>query len=369
MAATKFNPHTFLEDWSEEKYSPTHSGKMLAQCIREAFDIPASDDYIYRAQAHTTLDITQRAIAAKQAHGLHDWYNYDDEGNAIPSQHPSPEEITAYTTLFTPSTNLPKALSSFHKSAKSSTLRASISAHLITRFHNTSTTPGLLPAKKDRQHKNPYLDLWTYSCHELEWAGPLPSTLYTKISHHILPIFYHHFGCVVPTYAALHIIAKLAQPAKPSKEAVLPILDIGSGNGYWTYMLRNFPAGAIGLKDLDVRAVDNQLSEYRITWIEDTITTTGLSYLRDNDGGKGCVLLLVYPQATGKFTGPVLKAFEGDRIVVAGTQNGNGFTGFQDVVVDEWAEKNLTAFELTLRIPLPSFAGKDEALFVFQRRK
>ena len=81
------------------------------------------------------------------------------------------------------------------------------------------------------------------------------------------------------------------------------------------------------------------------------------------------MLLLVYPQATGDFTAPILKQFEGDAIVVAGTQNANGFTAFQDCIVDEWVEKNLLAFELTLRVPLPSFAGKDEALFVFQRRK
>jgi hypothetical protein len=247
-------------------------------------------------------------------------------------------------------------------------LRHGIANHLTSRFHNTSN--GLLPTKKARSHVNPYYSLWTYSCHELEWAGPLPSTTHTKISHHILPIFYHHFGCVVPSYAALHAITKLAQPAKPSKEPVLPILDIGSGNGYWSYMLRNFPISDIsGAKALDVRAIDNQLSEYRVLWVRDTIKSDGQAYLKQHDNGKGCVLLLVYPQATGNFTGPILKAFEGDAIVVAGTQNGNGFTGFQDMVVDEWVQKNLSAFELTLRMPLPSFAGKDEALFVFQRKK
>jgi hypothetical protein len=166
------------------------------------------------------------------------------------------------------------------------------------------------------------------------------------------------------------VLAKLAQPAKPSTEPVRPILDVGSGNGYWTYMLRHFPLAHIGAtKPLDVRAIDNALSEYRITWIDDTIKMDGKEHLKKNDGGKGCVLLLVYPQATGDFTGPMLKAFEGDAIVVAGTQNGNGFTGFREQVVDAWVEKNLPAFELTLRMPLPSFAGKDEALFVFQRKK
>lgn len=216
-------------------------------------------------------------------------------------------------------------------------------------------------------HKNPYLAFWTYTCHELEWAGPLPSTSFTRTSHHILPVLYHHFGCVVPSYAALHVLARLSQPAKPSKEAVRPILDIGSGNGYWTFMLRNLALEGAMLP-LQVRAVDNGLSEYRVTWVSDTIKLDGVRYLKENNAGRGCVLLLVYPQATGGFTESVLRAFEGDSIVIAGTQNGNGFTAFQHMVVDEWMDKNLPAFELVLRMPLPSFAGKDEALFVFQRR-
>lgn len=196
----------------------------------------------------------------------------------------------------------------------------------------------------------------------------------------MLPIFYHHFGCVVPSYAALHVIAKLAQPAKPSKEPVRPILDVGSGNGYWTYILRQFVGPDPSWKALEVHAVDNQLSEYRISWVEDTMVADGVKFLKSGkikgeagersvDGGKGCVLLLVYPQATGGFTESVLRAYKGDTIVVAGTQNGNGFTGFQDCRVDEWVAREMKEFELVLRMPLPSFAGKDEGLFVFQRRK
>jgi hypothetical protein len=132
----------------------------------------------------------------------------------IEPQHPSNDEITAYTTLFDPSLNLPKALNGFKSNAKANTLRHGVANHLVSRFHNT--TNGLLPSKKARTHVNPYYSLWTYSCQELEWAGPLPSTTLTKISHHILPIFYHHFGCIVPAYAALHVIAKLAQPSSQS---------------------------------------------------------------------------------------------------------------------------------------------------------
>ena len=97
MALKNFNPNTFLETWSDEKYSPTHSGKTFAQCIRAAFDIPETDKYIYRAQAETTLDITQRAIAAKRTHGMHGWY-HDEEGKPVSPTvsiiHPIPPAIT-----------------------------------------------------------------------------------------------------------------------------------------------------------------------------------------------------------------------------------------------------------------------------------
>lgn len=133
-------------------------------------------------------------------------------------------------------------------------------------------------------------------------------------------------------------------------------------------MLRRFPL-IEGMKELNVRPVDNGVSEYRVSWVKDTIKKDGIKYLEENEGGKACVLLLIYPQATGNFTGPLVKKFEGDTIVVAGTQNANGFTAFQNQIVDEWVTENIPSFELTLRMPLPSFAGKDEALFVFQRKK
>lgn len=82
MALKNFDSETFLQNWSEEKFNPDHSGKPLAQCLREAFGIPRSDAYVYRAQAETTLDATQRAIEAKRNHGLHGWY-HDDEGKPV----------------------------------------------------------------------------------------------------------------------------------------------------------------------------------------------------------------------------------------------------------------------------------------------
>ena len=134
-------------------------------------------------------------------------------------------------------------------------------------------------------------------------------------------------------------------------------------------MLRHFPLPTSDMKELEVHAVDNQVSEYRISWIGDTAISDGVEYLEKRvSGGKRCILLLVYPQATGSFTEKILRAFKGDVIVVAGTQNGNGFTGFQEEMIEAWVERELREFELVLRMPLPSFAGKDEGFYVWKRR-
>ena len=53
-------------------------------------------------------------------------------------------------------------------------------------------------------------------------------------------------------------------------------------------------------------------------------------------------------------------------MVVAGSQNANGFTAFKEPLV-EWFAREMKQWKKICQIPLPSFAGKDEALFVFER--
>ena len=81
------------------------------------------------------------------------------------------------------------------------------------------------------------------------------------------------------------------------------------------------------------------------------------------------MLLLVYPVVGAGFTAKVLDAYKGDTICVAGTQNQNGYTAFRDRRIDEYIEAEKPEFEKIIQLALPSFAGKDEALFVFERRK
>ena len=139
------------------------------------------------------------------------------------------------------------------------------------------------------------------------------------------------------------------------------VVEIGSGNGYWTYMLRR--------QGVEVKAVDNLQSEYRTLWIGDTVVKDGEKFLKDENGGMDSVLLLVYPVVGAGFTAKVLEAYKGDTICVAGTQNRNGYTAFRDRRIDDYMEAEKPEFEKTTQLALPSFAGKDEALFVFDRRK
>jgi hypothetical protein len=167
----------------------------------------------------------------------------------------------------------------------------------------------------------------------------------------MLPIYMHHFGCVVPSYESLQVIKKVANGK--------PVLDMGSGNGYWTLLLRNL--------GLTATAIDSGQSKWRTMWISDTVVTDGVQYLRKHSGRPDSVLLLVYPIVSGEFTRKVLENYRGTAICVAGTQNGNGYTGFKDMMVDEYMAKEKKGWEKIAQVPVPSFAGKDDALFVFRK--
>ena len=182
-------------------------------------------------------------------------------------------------------------------------------------------------------------------------------------------MFYHHFGCVCPTYDAISLLQQSAVSG-PEKAQQRPILEIGSGNGYWAYMLRK--SGAV------VYCVDNGASAWRTTWIGDTIAADGIEFVQKPPpklrtqlglGVANAILLLVYPQVSADFTGKILRAYQGDTIVLAGTQNSNGFTAFLEETISTWMAREAPDFEKTVQIPLPSFAGKDEALYIFTRKR
>ncbi|KAJ6262492.1 hypothetical protein Dda_3302 [Drechslerella dactyloides] len=349
-----FSPDSFFAAWPEDRRKDPVPDNDLRTAIIQAFGLKSEDSYVYHAIASVTLQQVQNAVADGGKRGLHAWYR-DDEGESnsgllvVTQLEPPPQaDITAYTSIFNPATASNKAFANFASNAKKQSLRASIASHLSA----LRLLPSTISIPRNKTHINPYLDFWQWSCHNLEWCGPNEATAAVKNSHHILPIFMHHFGCVCPSYESIEIIKTVSRKRS--------IIDMGSGNGYWTYMLRR--AG------LTVAAVDNMQSLWRTMWIDDTIVEDGIKYLKRKNSGKDDVLLLVYPIVSLDFTRQILAGYAGDVICIAGTQNANGYTAFKDITVGEYFEKEMKEFRKTVQVPLPSFAGKDEALYVFERQ-
>ena len=65
----------------------------------------------------------------------------------------------------------------------------------------------------------------------------------------------------------------------------------------------------------------------------------------------------------------ILGLLEGTTIIAASSQNSSGFTAFAKETISDWMKREMLGWEKILQIPLPSFAGKDEALFVFEKRE
>jgi hypothetical protein len=349
--------------------------------ITTAFELSPGDSFTYHATASVNLAQAEAAIQAGRRNGLHAWYveAIDVGGNlsepaqesGIPGQpslritgYPPASDVQAYISLFDPTRSAANGLKSLVANAKKDSLRAEIAAYLVSkRYLDPSiNVPKYKPpvAKQGStpsavsEHVNPSLDFWAYACTALEYAGPNANTALVKTSHHILPVYMHHFGCVVPSWESLQIITRLADGRRG-------VLDMGSGNGYWSLMLRRL--------GLTVVAVDSGQSRWRTTWISDTVVTDGVQYLRKRAGCAELVLLLVYPIVGGEFTRKVIESYTGDVICVAGTQNGNGYTGFKDLLIDEYMRTEKPTWDKVAQVPLPSFAGKDDALFVFRKRK
>ncbi|KAF3181210.1 hypothetical protein TWF225_006757 [Orbilia oligospora] len=346
--SSTFTPDLFFEAWSDERQKDPVPNHDLQSAIIQAFGLKPSDNYVYHAIASVTLQQVQNAILQGGSKGLHAWYR-DEKGE--PLEPPSESDIAAYTSIFNSATASNKAFSNFASNAKKQSLRAGVGSHLTSL---RLPAPASISIPRSKSHINPYLDFWRWSCHNLEWCGPNESTANLKNSHHVLPIFMHHFGCVCPSYESIEIMKALSKARKCG------IIDMGSGNGYWTYMLRR--AG------LSVAAVDNMQSLWRTMWVDDTIVEDGLKYLGQKNSGKNDILLLVYPIVSLDFTKQILAEYAGDIICIAGTQNSNGYTAFKDVTVNEYFEKEMKDFHKIVQVPLPSFAGKDEALYVFERK-
>ncbi|KAG6010459.1 hypothetical protein E4U21_006461 [Claviceps maximensis] len=360
VGSASFQPENLIVDHDKLQQIQTLLSKDdLLGASRLLLGLPERDAYTYHAMTAVKLAEVQRVVDLGGVNGLHTWYRAED---GSPREPPPSPDIEAYISIFTPTTATASALKNLGTNAKKGSIRAEAAQHMTDKrfIHPALSAKLTLPKCKTKPpRQNPYFDFWAWSCRNLEWCGPCASSERTATSHHVLPILMHHFGCATPSHEALETLRILADGRS--------VADVGSGNGYWAFMLRGY--------GLTVHAVDNMQSEWRVRWISDTVIMDGVEWLRRNESGRNMVLLLIYPVvgggvgggADGSFTRNMVDAFEGDCIAVVGTQNRNGYTGFQDMTMDEYMKREKRGWEKAVQIPLPSFAGKDEALYVFQR--
>ncbi|KAK2003839.1 hypothetical protein LX36DRAFT_677381 [Colletotrichum falcatum] len=372
VGSPSFSPDEYARDAARrERANELLAADDFYGAVVASFRLPEPDDYVYHAMTAVRLAEAQRAVAMGPANGMHAWYRGDD---GKPLDPPPRADIDAYVQIFSPATSTPAALKSFLANAKKGSLRAAAASHLLSRryVHSALAAALAVPRVKPSSSSsaaalppNPYLDFWAWSCRALEWCGPttaLAALAAGPRGHHVLPVLMHHFGCATPTHEALCVLRALA--------AGRPVADVGSGNGYWSHMLRAYGLAA-------VHPVDNMQSAWRVTWVPDTVAADGVSFLRARGGGRDLVLLLVYPVVGGAGAGAggpeggfvrgLVRAYRGDTLAVVATQNRNGYTAFRDLTVDEYMRREQPAWVKVVQIPLPSFPGKDEALFVFQR--
>ncbi|KAK3939450.1 hypothetical protein QBC46DRAFT_149618 [Diplogelasinospora grovesii] len=339
----------------------------LEKAIKAWFNVPDRDDYVYHAMVSVQLAQVQRVVSVGGANGLHAWYRGEQGGEPLPP--PPQADIDGYVSIFQPDTLTASALKSFEANAKKGSIRLRVAAYLASKrfLHGSHPLRSQLAIPKTKKKAktptgsvpaNPYFDFWAWSCRNLEWCGPVAEV--QPRSHHVLPVFMHHFGCAVPSHEALRLLKVLAQGRA--------VADVGSGNGYWAFMLRSY--------GVTVVPIDSAQSEWRVTWVGDTVKADGAMWLRRNkEQSKDMVLLMVYPivgggvagGVEGGFTRDLLAAYQGDTVAVVGTQNHNGYTSFRGMAMDEFMQREHPDWTKVVQIPLPSFAGKDEALFVFQR--
>ncbi|KAF7559364.1 hypothetical protein G7046_g4800 [Stylonectria norvegica] len=359
VGSPDFSPEDLIQNPDRQKQAlDLLATNDLYNASRVLLQLPEQDAYTYHAMTSVKLAEVQHVVGLGGANGLHTWYRNEDRS---PKDPPPQADIEAYVSIFSPSTATTSALKNFGTNAKKGSIRSEAAASLQEkRYLHPDLAPKLtVPKSKKPPSTNPYYDFWAWSCRALEWCGPCPDAERVATSHHVLPIFMHHFGCATPSHEGLQMLKILANGRA--------VADIGSGNGYWTFMLRRY--------GLTVHPVDNMQSEWRVNWVDDTVISDGVKWLGRNAGGKDMVLLLVYPVVgggvgggtDGGFTRNLVDAFQGDTIAVVGTQNGNGYTGFRGVTMDQYMEREHTEWTKVVQVALPSFAGKDEALYVFQR--
>lgn len=145
------------------------------------------------------------------------------------------------------------------------------------------------------------------------------------------------YSFAIPNEQALEVLKQHA-----------PIIEIGSGSGYWAFLLRQ--------KGVDVLAVDNMSETFEKRWLSDIVVKDGTTFLKSNNGCANRTLLLCWPRDADN----IIEAFQGDTIIWIGEIGGSTWY-FQDDALEEW--------EMKQEVMIPTWPGVHDTMNVYKRKK
>jgi hypothetical protein len=151
--------------------------------------------------------------------------------------------------------------------------------------------------------------------------------------------FIARYAWSVPTWEAIETIAGFTEGRS--------VLEVCAGSGLWARLLQ--PAGAT------VIATDGSpLSKASYASVEALEAEAAV-----RAHSEAAALMLVWPPMRDSCAVRALHAFAGDRLIYAGDVRFTADAAFHDLLAREW--------RLRLRLPLPSWPGLDDAVYLYER--
>jgi len=155
------------------------------------------------------------------------------------------------------------------------------------------------------------------------------------------------FAWAVPSSNAIAAIAALQRP----------IVEIGAGNGYWAYLLRQL--GVL------TKAFDRDPPPHDRLW---TTVTEGTEEILETDVCSGdCALMLCWPPYGSEMAERCLEKFSGDTLIHIGEWAGcTAREEFYDLLPYQLGESR-NGWTLTNNVKIPQWLGIHDHLSIFSR--
>jgi hypothetical protein len=164
----------------------------------------------------------------------------------------------------------------------------------------------------------------------------------------------HYFAWAIPTEKALHLITSFS-----------PILEIGAGKGYWSYLLRK--------RGVSIRSFDRQPNSSHSWTLVEKGTPSTIFESPDVGARAYNTLLLCYPDEDSELSVESMDCFEGDYIIHIGELITTGTLArypqspFGRTTSSSFQIDLLNHFHCIACLPLPSFPFCYDHITVWKR--